>query len=228
MDTHFGDASVPPQEKNDELISGFILDDPWKMYKCGYWGLKFSVFKFESISGYPFWRWKRGPACTKWQIYFGTDFKRSVKNERTRISGVELFGFEIREHIWIPILEMQVWPLMHKVTNWFRDSFRMIREKRIDADNGGWNFRFWNMRAYLDTHFGDESVASDAQSDKLILGLILDDPWKSNRREYWGLKFSVLKSKSIFGYPFWRCKHGPGCKKWRIDFGTQFRRSVKN
>ena len=32
------------------------------------------------------------------------------------------------------------------------------------------------LRAYLDTHFGDESVASNAESDKLILGIILDDP----------------------------------------------------
>ena len=194
-------------------------------------GLNFSVLISESIFGYPFWRCKRGPRCTKWRIEFGPHFGWSVKNERMRISRAKLFGLKIREHIWIPILEMQAWPHVHKVMNWFRDSFRTIHKKRIDADVGveififeirehiwisllemqvcprmnkvtnwfwdsfrtifesrtkadigGWTFQFWNSRAYLDTHFGDASVAPHAQSDKLISGLISDDPRKTNRR----------------------------------------------
>ena len=120
-------------------------EQTWKM------GLNFSVLISESIFGYPFWRCKCGPRCTKWRIEFGPHFGWSVKNKRTRISRSKLFGFKIREHIWIPILEMQVWPRMHKVTNWFRDSFQTICEKWMNTDIGGWTFRFWNLRAYLDT-----------------------------------------------------------------------------
>jgi len=41
-----------------------------------------------------------------------------VREKRTDVEdGAKLFGFDIREHIWIPILEMQVRPQMHKVTN---------------------------------------------------------------------------------------------------------------
>ena len=144
------------------------------------------------------------------------------------MSGARIFVFEIWGYIWIPILEMQVCPRRKRMTNWFRDSFWMILEKCTNADIGGWNFRFLNSRAYLDTHFGDESVAPHAQSDKFISGLISDDPWKTNGRGYQGLNFLVLKSESIFGYPFWRCKCGPSCTKWQIDFATHFGWSVKN
>ena len=92
---------MAPDAQSDELSSDLISDDPWKTNAREYRGLNFSVLKSESIFGYLFWRCKCGLGCTKWRIDFGIHFRRFVKNEWTQISGAELFGFEIWEHIWI-------------------------------------------------------------------------------------------------------------------------------
>ena len=51
------------------------------------------------------------------ELNFDTHFGQSVKNDWTQISGAEIFGSKIQEHVWIQILEMQARPHMHKLTN---------------------------------------------------------------------------------------------------------------